>query len=157
MQTDDLLRRLNYVRPTGKFYWVDAPEPNAKRLNGKEAGTLDKNGYLVIMYKKKGFKAHRLIWIIETGKANFGIIDHINGNKIDNRVENLREVSHTLNTRNTHRHRKGKLLGCGFHKASQTWRAFARLNGKQVSIGYGFKNEKEAHLAYVNYTERMSG
>lgn len=148
----ELLARLSYDRTKGVFYWIDALEPNRKRLMGRIAGTVDKNGYRVLTFKKRMYKVHRMVWFVEKHHLPAGaVIDHINGDLLDNRIENLRLVSHTTNMRNTYRHRAGKLLGCGFHKASNSWRAFARINGRQVHIGQGFPTERAAHLAYLKF------
>lgn len=94
----------NYDASRGVLIWKNAPEPNKKRLNGKVAGTIDKNGYLIVMIKKQCFKVHRVIWFWEHDQWP-EIIDHINGDPRDNRIENLRDVDHTANMRNTYRHR----------------------------------------------------
>lgn len=55
-------------------------------------GSLDKDGYLIIKVKKKQFKAHRIVWLLHYGKFPKMELDHINHNRTDNRIENLREV-----------------------------------------------------------------
>lgn len=54
-------------------------------------GSLDKDGYLIIKVKGKQFKAHRIVWLLNKGKFPKSELDHINRNRIDNRIENLRE------------------------------------------------------------------
>lgn len=54
-------------------------------------GSLDKDGYLIIKVKGKQFKAHRIIWFLNYGHFPFNELDHINRNRLDNRIENLRE------------------------------------------------------------------
>lgn len=151
MERSELLKLVTYNREEGKLYWWNPPQPNTKRLMGKEAGTINVHGYSILMYRKKGYLIHRLIWLIEKGTWPKGVVDHINGIKTDNRIENLRDVTFTQNTRNTYRHRAGKLLGTGWHKNHKRWRAFMRVNGKQVHLGL-YDSEQEAHRAYLRAT-----
>jgi hypothetical protein len=107
------------------------------------------NGYCHISFCNGGIYYHVIVWILSTGK---GIprgyeIDHINGNKIDNRIENLRLVSRRENQQNQKRHREGKLFGCSLHKPSNKYLAKIRIGGKRIHIGR-YKTEEEAHIAY---------
>ncbi len=81
-------------------------------------------------------------------------IDHINGNTLDNRRENLRIVTVRQNAQNRKYHRDGtktsEFLGVCFHKKSKRWRATLTLNKKSKYIG-SFENEIEAKKAYDNY------
>lgn len=63
-------------------------------------GSLDKDGYLIIKIKGKQFKAHRLVWFLCKGYFPVNEIDHINRNRLDNRIENLRDVTRLENARN---------------------------------------------------------
>ena len=63
-------------------------------------GSLDKDGYWIIKIKKKQYKAHRLVFAYHNGRFPDGEIDHINRNRTDNRIENLRECTRTENVRN---------------------------------------------------------
>lgn len=63
-------------------------------------GSLDKDGYLIIKVKTKQFKAHRIAWLLYYGRFPEKEIDHINGNRLDNRKENLRESNRVEQCRN---------------------------------------------------------
>ena len=63
-------------------------------------GSLDKDGYLIIKVKEKQFKAHRIVWLLHYGKFPEMELDHINHNRTDNRIENLREVDRQGNIDN---------------------------------------------------------
>ena len=65
-----------------------------------QAGTPDREGYVVIRYAGKGYKAHRLAWLHVYGRWPNGPLDHINRLKNDNRIENLRETDDALNQHN---------------------------------------------------------
>ena len=64
-------------------------------------GSIDKDGYLIIKIKRRQFKAHRLAWVKIYGVAPTYNIDHINRNRLDNRISNLRDVPQKINNQNT--------------------------------------------------------
>ena len=68
-------------------------------IAGSVAGCMNNWGYLQVCTKGKTYKAHRLVWLIEKGVWPEEL-DHINGVRTDNRIENLREVSRKENLRN---------------------------------------------------------
>lgn len=63
-------------------------------------GSIDKDGYLIIKVKSKQFKAHRIAWFLYYGYFPKSELDHINRNKLDNRIENLRESNRIEQNRN---------------------------------------------------------
>lgn len=92
---------LEYNFETGELVWI---ERRAGRTFGKSAGGVDKgHGYIQIRINDRLYLAHRLIWLYVHGKFPSGEknqLDHIDGNKTNNRLENLRECSRTENARN---------------------------------------------------------
>jgi hypothetical protein len=74
-------------------------------------------------------------------------VDHINGNGLDNRRENLRVVTHQVNCQNQHIKKSSRHLGVGWHKGSGKWRAYIRLKGRTRHIGL-FQSEAEAATVY---------
>ena len=91
----------------------------------------------------KNIRLHRLLMNFPDEN-----IDHINGDKLDNRYNNLRKVSQRINCQNQNKHRKGKLVGATWNKHRNNWKSPYNKNGKTYHIGY-FKTEKEAHDAYM--------
>ena len=91
---------------------------------------------------------HKLIYFLETGEYP-KIIDHIDGNGLNNKISNLRGSTVRLNTHNMTKHREGKLQGCYFCKDTNKWRSRVRINGKPVDFGR-FDSELEAHLISMN-------
>jgi hypothetical protein len=91
----------------------------------RESVANDSYGYCVVTLRnRRNVKYHRVIWILSCGSIPEGfILDHINGNKIDNRLENLRLVSQRGNCQNRSVHRKGKLVGVQYRKCNSKWRA----------------------------------
>lgn len=65
-------------------------------------GSLDKDGYLIIKIKGHQFKAHRLVWFLCTGEFPKSEIDHINRDRLDNRIENLRESNRKQQIENSY-------------------------------------------------------
>ena len=136
--------RLIYDRAVGKFYWT------CGRRKGFEAGGFNAYGYRVIVIDAVAFQVHRLVWFYEHGAMPKNQIDHINGNRSDNRIENLREATPAQNMQNRRTARKGspsKLIGV---VKPARGRCFATIsfNGKRVYLGK-FDTPEEAHEAYL--------
>lgn len=121
--------------------------------NGKIQINPDKSGYYRCNHKINGkwetVKAHRLAWFLYHGETP-NIIDHINGVKSDNRIENLRNT----NTKGNNHNRKAK-GGC-YHKRDKLWQASIVVDGKQKYIG-SYKTEEEMYQAYLEAKEKYHG
>jgi hypothetical protein len=105
---------------------------------GTIAGTLDARGYIKIQIDGKYYSAHRLIFFMMTGHWPEGEIDHINGDRSDNRWRNLREATPAENSRNrrtTARNTSG-VPGVYWDAASGKWRAQIQVNRKKINLGY---------------------
>lgn len=83
------------------IYNKDGTFTRTDRMNSN--GSFDKDGYLIIKIKGKQYKAHRLVFAYFNGRFPHGEIDHINRNRADNRIENLRECTRQQNVENTTR------------------------------------------------------
>ena len=87
----DIKKLLDYDPATGYLTWKETRRTKKK---GARAGSIDNLGYRCLaMANKRTYKAHRLIWKIMTGEEPTGTIDHINGDRDDNRWENLRQAN----------------------------------------------------------------
>ena len=122
--------------------------PSIKWTVVENNGTND--GYCNVRFNSMRIYYHTIVWILSTGEdIPEGIqIDHINGNRIDNRFENLRLVTDRENNQNRKVHRKGKLVGCSFHKPMNKYRASIWIGKKCSHLGY-YDTEEEAHNIYV--------
>lgn len=132
---DKLKAILKYNPEIGIFKWLK---------NNKVAGGRHNQGYENISIKKKRYLSHRLAWLYIYGyMPNF--IDHINGNRKDNRIKNLRSVNRQENQRNMKLHKSNKSGFCGvcYNSNKNKWRAYIVINNKQKSLGV-FKNKEEA-------------
>jgi len=99
MEQSYLKSQLDYDADTGIFTWKAVSKFHKSR-NGKEAGTRHHTGYLHISIDGKKYSAHRLAWLYVHGEFPEEFIDHINGVRDDNRIVNLRDVSHNVNCLN---------------------------------------------------------
>lgn len=91
-------KAFRYDSETGNIYWKIAR--GIHHSSGALAGCLDAHGYVIVRLNGKGYKAHRLAWLLYYGKWPLGLLDHINGIKSDNRILNLREASSQQNAQN---------------------------------------------------------
>ena len=100
-------------------------------------------GYLV--------RAHRLAFLIMTGNWPNLMIDHIDGNKQNNKWSNLREVDNRTNSENRKKASKNNscgFAGVSFHKSSGKYQASIFSNGKEMYLGL-FDNPEDAHAEYM--------
>ena len=109
------------------------------------------NGYCRAGFNGKTMLYHVIVLILTTGEdIPEGMdIDHINGNRVDNRIENLRLVTSRGNSQNMKVHRKGKLVGCSFNKLRGKYMAHIQIREKLIHLGC-YITEEEAHNAYVS-------
>jgi hypothetical protein len=143
--TPERLRELLHYSPnTGLFAW--ALSRRRCRVGGK-TGCVAKNGYIVIRLDDTLYLAHRLAWLYQTGKWPAHQIDHINGDRADNRWRNLREVTNAENAQNK-RVKLGKSGFRGVRSENRKWLAEIKVNYKPIRIGL-FDTPEEAHQAYI--------
>jgi hypothetical protein len=144
---------LEYNEQTGIFTWKENRGSN--KTKGKIADNKNLRGYITIGINGKRYKAHRLAWLYIYGDFPKGQIDHINGVRDDNRIENLRIVTNRQNCQNYKIHREGKLVGNSFHKNNKKWQSSIVINGKQKYLGY-YETQQEAHEAYLNKLKELN-
>jgi len=146
---EELKELLEYDSDTGIIRW----KLNRSRAKaGSIAGCIDKYGYICIGINGKAYKAHRLAWILHYGVWPEHQIDHINMDKSDNRLVNLRDVTCAINKQNIKFAKKGSksgMLGSHWDKSHNKYKARIKLNGKTKNLGY-FDTAEEAHKASVD-------
>lgn len=154
MTLDKVTAALSYNPDSGEFVWKsreDRPKEWNTRRAGKVAGGLDAHGYRTIVIDKVQYKAHRLAWLCVYGRWPVGDIDHINRDKGDNRISNLRECTRTENNQNraaTSSNSASGYTGVSFCKTTNRWRAKIKADGKQIHLGR-FDTREEARDAYL--------
>lgn len=131
-----------------------------KRANYKKKGDVagsfcKKTGYVKVALNNKTYLAHRLIWFLHYKNWPKNQIDHINGNRTDNKIENLREVTARQNSQNQVKHRKGKLVGANYFKSRNKWASEIVIKRKRKFLGY-FSTEEDAHNAYMKEVKKLA-
>ena len=120
---------------------------------GKRVGKLHR--YLYIGVKRRRYLAHRLAWLYVYGKWPDNEIDHINRNKLDNRISNLRDTSGSLNQKNRSSLSKNNKTGfLGVVRVQGGFSARIKNNRKVIHIKYCATPE-EASKAYAKYKQQM--
>lgn len=144
---------LLYDPQSGLFTWRQRRRHHPV---GSAAGAVCKRGYVVIGLLGKTRKAHRLAWAYVYGEMPAGLIDHIDGNKSNNRIDNLRVVTNTVNMQNLRAAPKGSASGkLGVHVGrSSKWRARIIVDGARVNLG-SYETPEEAHQAYIAAKRRL--
>lgn len=131
----ELKQILDYNPDTGIFTWKINKGGKAKC--GTIANSIDSKGYIRIQINNKRNSAHRLAWLYIYGSFPNNMIDHINGNKIDNRIYNLREA--TVNENQYNRkvpiNNTSGIKGVYFDKSRNKWVAELKCNSKKIHIG----------------------
>ena len=143
-------------RDSGQFTWKVTR--NHKARAGDFAGTLHPNGAIVICVEGRFYKAHRLAWLYHHGELPAMQVDHINRNRQDNRIENLRLVTNSQNSMNKGRHPNNKsgIKGVFWESRKQRWKAEVWKENKSHFGGY-FKCKDEAAHAARALRERLHG
>ena len=121
-----------------------------KAPKGSHSICEDKDGYLTIGINKKLYRTHRVVWMYVHGSFPDGDLDHINRNKKDNRIENLRVVTKSQNRQNitAHKNNKSGMKGVWLHKQTKRWCSTIGLNSKNKYLG-SFSTKEEAQAAYM--------
>lgn len=124
--------------------------PIKRKIVDSVAGIICRShGYLKVGIEGKYYMGHRVAWRLHYGKWPEYQIDHINGNRSDNRICNLRDVKPKENQKNRKEHRQGQLLGTYFCKKAKKYKSQICFNKKKIHLGMYF-TEKEAHEQYIN-------
>lgn len=136
-----LKETLHYDPETGMFTRLTT---NGGVKVGQEAGYVNNSGYRAIEVLGNRCLAHRLGWFYIYGEWP-RTIDHINRDKLDNRIVNLRNVDDRINAQNcgTRKHNTSGHRGVYWHKPTANWTAMVFHRGKTISLGY-FDTREEA-------------
>jgi hypothetical protein len=153
MNAEEVKKYLDYNEETGIFKWKIRTSNRIKV--GDEAGVINKLGYRIVSLNGKKEYCHRLAWVVMHGEVP-DCIDHINGNKLDNRISNLRNTTKAINNMNQHVSRSALKLGVYNYRSSNSenkFKACIQENGKLLHLGV-FKTEDDAFNAYKSYREK---
>ena len=127
------------------------------RLSGKIAGSLKPTGYIVVEINNVNIMAHRLVWLMHFGSFE-GQIDHINGNRADNRIENLRIVTNTQNqwNRKISKNSKTGIKGVRVRPDNGKFEARICVNNKRVILG-SYDDLELAELVTMEARDKYHG
>lgn len=134
--------------PQNQNYGVDEKGVPYSIRTGKQLnGSVNSTGYLQLFTfnnsKPKAYLVHRLVWNAFVGEIPEGFeLDHIDRNRTNNALSNLRLVTRQQNRFNS------AAKGCYYNKSSKKWAAYISIDRKQTHLGL-FKTEAEAHIAYL--------
>jgi len=147
---------IRYEPNTGVLIWKERVNKNISI--GQIIGTKHSKGYLFFRLNRKFYFCHRVAWFLHTGFWPVGEIDHENGVKSDNRINNLRDVTHQQNMWNKTSQKNTSSAYKGVHKikTSGKWRATLWNGFSKLHLGT-FTDEKEAALAYDAEARRVFG
>jgi hypothetical protein len=153
---EDLRAVLNYDPDTGVFTWRDGVRWCRA---GSRAGYVCRTyGYHMLKVNQRKCRAHHLAWLYVHGRWPSDEIDHINGDRADNRIANLREANRTQNLYNTvcKSNSRSGLKGAFYDSSRGAWFSSIRLNGKRVHLGM-FDSAESAHAAYCEVANNAHG
>ncbi|WP_454863317.1 HNH endonuclease [Pseudomonas hormoni] len=132
MTADELRLLVSYDPETGALFRKTDLAANAKA--GAQITCVNSDGYIQAVIRKKFFYGHRLAWMLFYGSPPEGRIDHINGNRSDNRISNLRIASAGQNVHNTRLRKDNSsgVKGVSWHAVYRKW--VARLSNNRVLV-----------------------
>jgi hypothetical protein len=151
-----VLDRLDYNPESGLITWKKVVRKQS--TVGRVTGSLDVSGYVQVnIGGGHVMKGHRIAWLFAYGDWPDGHIDHINGDRADNRIANLRVVTNAINCQNKRKplpSNKSGYLGVSWSKNVKKWLASCMLNRKQYRAGY-FDDPEVAHQAYLKLKREL--
>lgn len=153
LNIQQLHKTFNYDPETGIFI-----RRALQHSHVAQAGCLGRSGYRQINLKSKIWYAHQLAWAYVHGCLPNCDIDHINGDKSDNRIANLRLATRSQNMQNTGMRSSNTsgYKGVHFYKRTGQWIASIRHNGKPIHLGY-FSTPEDASFAYEHKASELFG
>jgi hypothetical protein len=138
---ENLARVVSYDAKTGAF---------TRNKNGQKIGKINKDGYVEISVYSKRYLVHRLAWFYVYGVWPEGSLDHVDRDKTNNAIDNLRKLTPSQQAQNTNLHplNTSGYRGVFLDKQTNRWRARIRVNNVKHSLG-AFDTAEEAYAAYL--------
>lgn len=144
-----LKEHVTYSPETGEFKRV------RRKSTRKRFGTLFWSGYIRAVILGQAYFAHRLAWLYVYGEWPKGEIDHINGDKTDNRICNLRDTTVSVNQQNQKKAHSDNSTGyLGVTKMGNRWRAMITVSGNVIRLGM-FDSPETAHQVYLEAKRKL--
>ena len=156
MLTQEYLKSiLHYNQDTGVFTWKVS---KAQRIKSGDVAGWVHNGYTEIEINNKKYKAHRLAWLYVNGEIPKKLIDHIDGNRSNNKISNLREATHQTNSENYKMPRTNKsgVKNVSWYKNFNKWVVSISVKKTKKTIGY-FDDLEFAELVAIEARNKYRG
>lgn len=155
MMINKIRKAISYDPVSGSLFWNINRGGSAKA--GTVAGTVNSKGYIVVGLFGKRYQAHRLAWFIYFGNWPVDQVDHVDGNKINNSIRNLREATNSENCRNRSIKSTNKAGYKGVSKLpSGRFSSEISSSGNRVYLG-SFDTAEHAHAAYCRAAKLAHG
>lgn len=151
----DVRAHFRYEAATGHLFWLKTLSRRA--MAGARAGS-GSHGYISVGFRGKQIPAHVIIWFLHTGVWPGKEIDHINGDRSDNRIENLRlatDSEQQCNRRMDRRNSSG-VKGVYWNKKAGKWQAYITKHGRITYLGI-YNSIDDAKAARARAEERLHG
>ena len=153
----EIVDYLDYNPETGILTWKVSPRPSVKV--GQEAGSHRNKRYLGVRFKQKDYGYHRIAYFIYHGVDPLeNEIDHIDGNSLNNKIDNLRLATRSQNVinRQFQKNNKSGVVGVHWEKKYQKWQARISYKNKKIHLGY-FDDIEEAKAARIAAEKKYFG
>lgn len=151
-------RSLNYNQDWGSIFYYDETSVSCLRWNinagrgrnqvwiGKDAGSTDKRGRWLVGYKGKVYTVSVIVWALFNDLHDGFVIDHIDHNPSNNKLENLRQVTQKTNTRNKIKQSNNTsgITGVSYHKRDNYWSVTYTKEGKLQFERFYLKHHSDA-------------
>jgi hypothetical protein len=150
-----MLKELFWLRDDGEL--IRKVSTSSTGRAGDVAGCINNTGYRQIMINGKRYCTHRLVWMYVHGSFPVDMLDHIDGDKLNNRINNLREATCQQNMQNQTKPRSGNtsgFLGVHWYKRDKKFKAQIKISGKSKYLGC-FETAEEAHQAYLTAKRQL--
>lgn len=131
-----------------EYYW-EAHVGHTGRVYARRIASVDGKRHRIWMHRVVYSRAQGILFPVN-------LVDHIDNNPLNNRRNNLREVTHAENLRNAGKHKTSNLKGARYHKRDKRWSAAITINGKNKHLG-NFDTAEEAHEAYCKAAKEYYG
>ena len=142
---EELKKALSYDPKNGVLIWTQTNAP---------AGGLRHKKYLSVRYRTRQYNYAPVCWYLHHGTWPVGVIDHIDGDPSNNRIDNLRDVTRRGNQQNLKCHRDGNLVGATYFPKRNSYLSRVYVAGTSIFLGW-YRTEEEAHISYLLFLELL--